>query len=82
MDATRIAHNPYRTKILREPLLAPKITFKTRIISKIIRLKNKTIKVLATWKKPTASRTIRRVVKRSSVQAKNKSDPHLDKRVI
>lgn len=80
MDASMKAHNPYRKNFLKEPLLAPKITFKTRIVSTIIRLKNKTVKVLFAWKKPTASRTIRRVVRKTSTQAKNKADPHLDKR--
>jgi len=82
LTASRVAHNPYRTNIYKKPLLAPKITFKTQIISKVINIKNKIIKIFIAWKKPTANRTIRRIVKRvSSIRARNKDDPHLEKRV-
>jgi len=79
--ATRRAHNPYRKDFLREPLIAPKIKLETRIVSKLIRFKHKAIKVFTAWKKPTSDRSTRRSVRRTSVQAKNKADPHLAKRV-
>jgi hypothetical protein len=60
----------------------PKITFKTRIISKTVNIKNKIATIFVAWKKPTADRTIRSSVKRiSSIGARNKDDPHLEKRV-
>jgi hypothetical protein len=80
--ATRIAHNPYRTNIYRVPFSAPKVTFKTRIISKAINIKNRIRVVFTAWKKPAADRNIRRVVRKtSSFGARNKDDPHLEKRV-
>lgn len=82
--AARVAHNPYRAKIRRDILPNPP-TFKTKTLSlihKIVRLIKNT-KALLVWKIPTANRTIRRSVKRVSfLQAKNKADPHLDKRVM
>lgn len=79
--ATRRAHNPYRVNSYREPLPAPTITLKTRIVSVILTLKVKVARLLTAWRKPTASRATRRVVKKTFLQAKNKADPHLAERV-
>jgi hypothetical protein len=79
--ASRVVHNPYRINIYRGLFSSPKLSFKTRIISKAVNIKNKIATIFVAWKKPTASRTIRRVVKTSSIGARNKDDPHLEKRV-
>lgn len=79
--ASRRAHNPYRTNSLRVQLTAPKVNFKTRIVSRILKLFSRVISALRVWQKPAGGRNTRRAVRTSSVQAKNKADPHLAKRV-
>ena len=80
MTAPR-AHQPYRNH--KVSIIAPKVTLTTRIVSKIIKLKFKILRILKIWKRPIANRTqaARRIVRRNTFQAKNKADPHLEKRV-
>ena len=79
--ASERAHNPYRDN-RRVQLVAPKISFKTRIVSRTLKLFARVLATLRVWQKPAGNRrTIRRAVRTSLVQAKNKADPHLAKRV-